>query len=379
MQNYFYIKRDADDKLNITANWSYILGLEMFNVLTVTPQSPKWHSEGECVMDHVRLCVDKAIEYFTSPSHFIDFDDDTVETILLAVLFHDIGKATTTVLGDDGLYHNYNHAIVGEKITREYLWDLGYFKREYICKMVRYHMKPIEIVNDEHWLEKMFDLAMECGGLRNLCFVKMFDLQGSEPTVKGASEKNLLDMRKFIQTAKRLEIYDNKPSMGPKTSMNIFLPNKQKLNVYVLMGLPGAGKSTWIENSNIDNSVVISRDLIRVELGYCADGEKFIGTKEQEKIVTEVFNKKMIDNALLGKTLILDNMNNRKEYRDGYKKLLKDYNVVWRYVYCEAPTLDVNIYRRHGQIPEDAFSNMIKNFDMPHYSEYDVLNIKISN
>lgn len=379
MQNYFYIKRDVDDKLSITANWGYILGLEMFNVLTVTPQSPKWHSEGEYVMDHVRLCVDKAIEYFTSPSHFIDFDDDTVETILLAVLFHDIGKATTTVLGDDGLYHNHNHAIVGEKITREYLWDLGYFKREYICKMVRYHMRPIEIVNDEHWLEKMFDLAMECGGLRNLCFVKMFDLQGSEPTVKGASEKNLLDMRKFIQTAKRLEIYDNKPSMGPKTSMNIFLPNKQKLDVYVLIGLPGAGKSTWIENSNIDNSVVISRDLIRVELGYCSDGEKFIGTKEQEKIVTEVFNKKMVDNALLGKTLILDNMNNRKEYRDGYKTLLKDYNVVWRYVYCEAPTLDVNIYRRHGQIPEDAFSNMIKNFDMPHYSEYDVLNIKISN
>ena len=378
MQSYFYIKRN-DNHLNITVNWDYILGLDVFKSLCVTPQSPKWHSEGEYVIDHVRLCIEKAIAYFTHPKYHDDFDDSAIETILLAVLFHDVGKAFTTVLGSDGLYHNHNHANVGERITREYLWDLGYFKREYICKLVKYHMLPLDVINDERWLEKMFNLAKECGGLRNLSMVKMFDLQGCVPTVDGAIEKNFDDIYRFIQTAKLLDIYEKSPSLGPRNRIRGRYSSKKKLDVYVLIGLPGSGKSTWVKDNDIDNSVVISRDLIRVELGYCKDDEKFIGNTEQENVVTEMFNQRMVDCASEGKTLILDNMNNRREYRDGYKKLLTDYDVNWIYVYCEAPTLDVNIYRRQGQIPGDSFRNMVNRFDMPHYSEYDKLIIKISN
>ena len=364
---------------NISANWDYIESISEFNVLKSTPQSPKWHSEGPFVFDHVRLCVDSAIAYFSRPKSAGDFNIDTVSTVLMAVLFHDIGKGVTTELGDDGLYHNPNHAVVGEKLTRKLLWDLGYYKREYICKLVRYHMHPLDVINKKDWLERMFDLAHRCGGLRELALVKMFDLQGSKPTVEGASVYCYDSITKFINVAKCLDIYDSKPAIGPNTNLLKFCPPDNMLTVYVLVGLPGAGKSTYVNNYlSGDKYVLISRDVIRAELGYCANDEKFIGNKEQENKVTEVFNQKMLDAASQGKILVLDNMNNRREYRDGYKKLLKNYQVNWKYVYCEAPTLDTNIIRRHGQIDSKLFAGMIDHFDMPMYEEYDSLVINIS-
>lgn len=378
---FFRIEFDDEWKsVRIMPDWVYIKSIPQFAILEQTLQSPKWHSEGENVIDHVRLCVNSACDYFSSRSRYGEFDESTIYTVMLAVLFHDVGKGVTTKLGDDGLYHNPNHAIESEKITRVLLWDLGYYRREFICKLVRYHMHPLEIINKPNWLEQMFDLAHICGGLRELSFVKMFDLQGSKPTVEGAVKKSYNDLSKFICSAKALNIYDNKPKIGPKTNLNKFSDKDNTLDVYVMIGLPGAGKSTYIENNfNGDDYVVVSRDLIRIELGYCKEGEKFIGDKEQESLVTDVFNQKMLSAAEQNKTIVLDNMNNRREYRDGYKKLLKDYNICWKYIYCEAPTLDTNIIRRAGQIDSDLFVGMINHFNMPMYDEYDKLTVVISN
>lgn len=380
VSRYFSFTRNESTGLcDISANWSYIESVPEFAMLKTTPQSPKWHSEGAFVMDHVKLCVDYAISYFTKPINSARFNDDTILVVLMAVLFHDIGKGRATVLGDDGLYHNPNHATVGEKITRRLLWDLGYYKREYICNLVKYHMHPLDVIKKKDWFERMHDLSCKCGGLRELALLKMFDLQGSKPTVEGAIEHDYDSINKFINAAKYLDIYDSKPAIGPNTNLNKFCASDNVVTVYVLLGLPGAGKSTYVDRYlSGDGYVHISRDEIRHELGYCGKDEKFIGDKEQEKLVTERFEQKMIEAAEQGKILVLDNMNNRREYRDSYKKILKGYDTRWKYVYCEAPTLDINIMRRHGQIDGDLFGGMIDHFDMPSYEEYESLRINIT-
>ena len=42
------------------------------------------------------------------------------------------------------------------------------------------------------------------------------------------------------------------------------MKNKKKL--YILSGVPGCGKSTWINKNKIDSDVVVSRDVVRFSL-----------------------------------------------------------------------------------------------------------------
>jgi predicted kinase len=152
---------------------------------------------------------------------------------------------------------------------------------------------------------------------------------------------------------------------------------RKHLEVEMYLGLPGAGKDTAIAASMSDGKdrAIICRDDIRIELGYCGEGEKYLGTNEEENKVTEVFNRKLKDAAEAGKVIVLNNMNNRRKYRDAYKQMLKDYNVCWKYIYVEASELSKNIERRNGQIHELAFRKMVESFEFPTPDEYDVFQI----
>ncbi len=143
------------------------------------------------------------------------------------------------------------------------------------------------------------------------------------------------------------------------------------ISVKVLIGLSGAGKSTLIDKINDGNAVVLSRDTIRTELGFCEEGEKVILDASKEKKVSEVFDLRLVQAAKEGKNIIIDNLNLKKKYRDAYKNLLKKFNVVWEYVYVQAPTIEDNLKRREGILDEDIIKGMVFNLDWPMAGEYD--------
>ena len=143
------------------------------------------------------------------------------------------------------------------------------------------------------------------------------------------------------------------------------------VTVYMMIGLPGAGKNTWIDKNLPSTVKQVSRDDIRVELGYCTSDEKIVGTSQQEAMVSDVFNKKLVSYVKEGHDVVINNINLRKKYRDDYKKLLSKYNVRWVYVVIEAPSIEDNISRRQGQVPEDVLRNMYNGFVMPSPDEYD--------
>ena len=149
---------------------------------------------------------------------------------------------------------------------------------------------------------------------------------------------------------------------------------KNPITVVVLIGLPGSGKSTYIEN-HLHGYKIISRDIIREELGMCKKGEKVIGTKNEENMVTRIFEAELIEAAKHGENIVLDNMNNRRKYRNDYKKLLTSFDVIWKYIYIQPTELKKNIERRDEFIPENQFYKMILRLDWPEPVEYDEFQI----
>ena len=153
------------------------------------------------------------------------------------------------------------------------------------------------------------------------------------------------------------------------------------INLNVLIGLPGAGKDTYIEEMfhngswNRDNTVVLCRDDLRAELGYCKPGEKVVLTSRQENDVTEVFNIRLRDAAKKGKNIVINNTNLKRNYREGYTRFLTDFNPYVTYYYIEANGLDTNKERREGQIPDDVFESMIKGFEWPNPYEYNEMEV----
>ena len=145
----------------------------------------------------------------------------------------------------------------------------------------------------------------------------------------------------------------------------------KKINVYVMIGLPGAGKDTWIAENLPEAHKVVCRDDIRAELGLCKPGEKIVATYQQENLVTGIFNTKLKEYAAAGEDIAINNINLRRKYRLDYKKTLSDFDVNWIYVVVEAPDLDTNKERRKGQIPPEVFDRMVASYEPPTPDEYD--------
>jgi predicted kinase len=360
----------------ITINWDYIYSIPEFGALQTLHQSPKWHSEAEYVSGHVNLVIEKAVEYFES--RIMDRFNKADIILMMAAIFHDIGKATTTFLKEqDNMWHHYGHEMESEKITRKILWELGPDLREPICQLVRWHMEPFNVIKSKKSVEKMIDLSYKVPSIELLYWLKNFDMLGSKSMDPELTKNDADVLNAFCALANILGCrYYHSDANRITRLVTDMITKKPTITVELYMGLPGAGKDTAIYNDpDIENKVVVCRDDIRIDLGFCKPEEKYLGTTDEENQVTREFNKRMIEAAAAGKTIVLNNMNNKRKYRDDYKNILRDYNVHWIYVYVEADSLQKNIDRRNGQIPAHVFPKLMENFEFPTIDEYEHLQI----
>lgn len=374
----------------LTLNWDYIWTLPYFCEMDKTEQNPRWHSEGTA-KEHTILVVNNMFKQVEGDNFEVGYSLHKRRLLILAALFHDVGKPNTTFKGKDDNWHSYGHENVGEKLARRMLWDWDIKDREFICHLVKYHMSPLFVFkqNDPDTAIKRMMSSVDWVSLERL---KMCDLLGAiqdpEFSTKEQDKQIIeafgkrcfdIDYDKKFTTSMVDQLGVGEFSLcDDDVSIKNFRVKEKKGTLHVMIGLPGSGKNTYlaekIATSEIPASaLILSRDDIRVELGFCTEDEKIVGTDAQEKAVTKLFNERLNEAIKVGRDIVVNNINLSEKRRKALKNQCPNYEVVYWYV--EAPTLSDNLRRREGQIEGKVFDNMISNFDFPQLFECNILNI----
>lgn len=364
---------------SIDLNFDYIKdNIPEFNQLKGCQQPERWHMEGDAY-NHTMKCVDVAYELLNG--EYSQLSVDNKRLLLLAVLFHDIGKPKTTFY-KKGDWHSYGHDVEGERIVRRVFWDEDVMFREMLCSLVRWHMEAYYLLSKGSPFDNMVKMSFNTR-LEYLMFVHKCDILGSITKDNSDTGIPLENLHLMYNLANRFECYrspfgisslfGDKYANGRQFYLNGTNPyvereEENRPTLYIMIGLPGSGKDTYIKNM-LSTCKVLCRDDIRAELGYCKEGEKIIGTYEQEFNVSEIFDKRLVEYIKDGNDVVINNINLKRKYREGYIRMVKDYNPIVKYIYVEAPTLDDNIKRREGQIGSEVFYDMISKFEWPVTSE----------
>ncbi len=139
------------------------------------PQHAGWHPEGD-VWTHTGHCLDA----FARERSQIEEEDLIVG---LAVLCHDLGKPSTTVRGDDGIWRSPEHDIAGAEPTLAFLRRLTRETSllEAVLPLVIHHMRPLQLYEQRAGDAAIRRLARQVGRIDRLLRVVSADLQGRPP------------------------------------------------------------------------------------------------------------------------------------------------------------------------------------------------------
>ena len=128
----------------------------------------------------------------------------------------------------------------------------------------------------------------------------------------------------------------------------------------VVVGIPGSGKSTYVEQYEAEGYVVHASDKLRAEMGDEND-------QSHNVEVFEILYKRIKEDLLAGKNVCLYATNLRRRNRRHLCYMLNRINCYKKCIVVATPFEEClcNNAVRERQVPEHVFFHMIKNFQMP--------------
>lgn len=251
-----------------------------FSQMKNTRQNPVYHGEGD-VFTHTQMVCRE----LNAMAAFHELPERQKTALFLAALLHDVGKIKTTRL-ENGVWTSPHHASTGSMMTRTFLWrdgglcgtDGALRFRETVCALVRYHMLPLHLMEQEDAERKALEIAA-LGELAPdfswhlLCMLAEADVRGriAEDIEEGMTRVQLCRMLAEEagcghQPYPFADAFTKRAFLsGRNVGKNQTLYNDTWGEVIMMSGLPGTGKDAWIQ-ANAPELPMVSLDEIRKEL-----------------------------------------------------------------------------------------------------------------
>ncbi|MVM34031.1 AAA family ATPase [Spirosoma sp. HMF4905] len=332
-------------------------------------QDPRHHAEGD-VATHTQMVMNCLAEQ----ADYESLSTDSQEILWTAALLHDVEKRSTTVVEPDGSITSKGHARRGERTAREMLYvahhilsPAPFFKREQICKLIRYHGLPLWIFEKPDPLKTLLQVSLEVN-THWLTMLARADVQGRLCTDQAdllyrvdlfeefCREANCWGQpRSFASPSARFHYFsrdDAHPDYEPF--------GEAACEVVLLSGLPGSGKDTFVSRHLADWPVV-SLDTYRQRL-------KISPTDKQGTSRVVQLAKDEAKALLRSQTSFVWNATNlTRQLRQQLVELFVTYKARVRIIYLEVPYQQLvrqNRDREHV-VPNDVLQRMLQRLEIP--------------
>ena len=335
---------------------------------------PEYHARGDVYIHTELVC-----RQMCSLAEWSRLTERKQELLFLAAAFHDIGKPAATRF-EDGRWTSPKHTIVGEKVFRAMAYrggkrfGMSFRERELAAKLVRFHGLPVWF-----WKKKRMDYdllrAAEVAPLKLLWILAKADARGRISRTPGELEEH---GKLFAEYARELGVWEKPyPFANACTRYQYFhkedmqpgaqLYDNTEFDVWMMAGLPLAGKDTWIEKNGA-GMAVISLDEIRGELGISPrEGSGKVANLAIER-ARKLLRKK--------ESFIWNATNLMQETRQRLVGLFAGYGARVHILYLETPyeELKKRNRERERQIPRKVLEQMIDKLEMPEpWEGYEVI------
>lgn len=265
---------------DLRATFSWLRDLEG------VPQDPIFHAEGDVAM-HTRMVV----EALQRLPEYQQLEEQQQEVLFAAALLHDVEKRSTTVIEENGRITSRNHAKKGAFTTQCILYqavETPFSIRQQVVKLVRYHGLPLWFLEKPDSRYAVLKAAEEVD-TQLLMILAKADVLGR---ICADQEELLLKVALFAEYCKEQHCFGQSfPFATDAARTEFFYKNenpptyvpyeKDSFVVYMMAGLPGAGKDYLVQQHYADLPVV-SLDNLRREQGILPTDKRGNGRVVQQ-------------------------------------------------------------------------------------------------
>ncbi len=353
--------------------WPDIVALtDALTSLAQVVQDPEYHREGN-VLQHTRTVCERLVglnEWRALPRV-------KRNVVFAACLFHDLGKAETTRIDDEGRVTSRGHSRRGAYRVRLLLQELAdlngtnltFAARETIVALIRRHGLPYSFLENRDPERSVFQ-ASQTVRCDLLSVVAEADVKGREcddaPLLLDAVEL-------FRATCRDHDCFDKpKPFPSDHTRFVYFRSEDRapdfevyddtRFTVTLMSGLPGAGKGRWIAQDG-SGLPAVSLDALREELGVQATGNQGRVIQHAKELARQHLRQEQ--------SFIWDATNVSQQMRRQLVDLFASYHARVRIVFVDAPMrllVERNRNRAHP-VPEKILYKLAGKLDLPDLTE----------